>query len=282
MKKPNEISAAEAFALILSSIKNQGYHLVDSPDERNRISSDIDYVYKTKSGRKGQVAAEHTIVESFEGQLAYVNQSYDIAAEINAICKGKIPPERYFFLAIPDGLVKSLDRPGRTAFVDQISPMVGKECFHLRIDEYSKIPFHEYEIWLVCRGSHPDMNGNVYRIPNAPDQGDTLQRQRLARSLAAKLPNLRKYKLKGFSTALLLEDISGGLSNIGFHGRSIKLLHRIAMRLFVNYVVVFASNNQRMIVGNVWKENRNWYDNVPYARRFHFTYDPDGKMHIGA
>ncbi len=265
MKKANETSAAEAFALVLSAINNKVYRLLDSPDEKNRVTSDIDYVYASASGRGSHVAAEHTIVESFEGQLAYVNQSFDVAAEINTICKGKIPPDRYFFLAIPDLLVRSLDRPRRTAFVEHISSVIAKECLHLQEDGHTKIPFNEHDIWLMCRGSHPEMNGNVFRIPKAPEEGDTLQRQRLARALTMKLPNLCKYKLKGFTTALLLEDISGGLSNIGFHGRSIKVLHRIAIRFFVNYVVVFASNNQRMIVGNVWKENGRWYGNVPYA-----------------
>lgn len=281
MKKANEINAAEAFALVLSSINRVSYHLIDSPDERNRESSDIDFVYAVDSERKRKVAAEHTIVESYEGQLAYVNQSFDIAAEINNSCKDSIPAGFYYFVAIPDDLVASLDRPRRTDFVKQISPIIAKECAHLRIDGYSKIPFHEYEIWLMCRGSHPEMNGNVYRIPKAPNEGDILQPQRLARSIAAKLPNLCKYRLKGYSAALLLEDISGGLSNIGFHGQSIRLMHRLLIRLFVDYVVVFSSNNQRMIVGNVWKVKRNWYTNVPYERRFHFTYDPNGKMLIG-
>jgi hypothetical protein len=281
MKKANEISATEAFALVLSSINKLSYHLIDSPDERNRESSDIDCVHAVDSETKRKVAAEHTIVESFEGQLAYVNQSFDIAAEININCQGSIPAEFYYFLAIPDDLVASLDRPRRIDFVKQISPIIAKECAHLQIDGYSKIPFLEYEIWLMCRGSHPEMNGKLYRIPKAPNEGDTLQRQRLARSIAAKLPNLRKYRLKGYSTALLLEDISGGLSNIGIHGQSIRLVHRLSIRLFVDYIVVFASHNQRMIVGNVWKEKRHWYANVPYERKFHFTYDPNGKMLIG-
>ena len=281
MKKPNEISAADAFSQVLSNISSLTYDLIDSPDEKNRQSSDIDFVYAANSKRKRKVAAEHTIVESFEGQLAYVNQSFDIAAEININCKRSIPENFYYFLTIPDDLVASFNRSLRNYFVQNISPLICRECTHLRMGEYSKIPFNEYEIWLMCRGSHPEMNGNVYRIPQAPNEGGILQRQRLARSIASKLPKLCKYKLKGYSTALLLEDISGGLTNIGFHGQSIKFMHRLLIWLFVDYVVVFGSNKQRMIVGNVWKEKFNWHADVPYERRFNFTYDSHGKMLIG-
>ncbi len=281
MKKNNELNAAAAFSLILSAITGSTYRLIESPDEQNRKTSDIDYVFGTSAETKRLVAAEHTIVESFEGEIGYVNRSFDIVSEINALCHASIPSDRYFFLVVPDGLVSSLDRPKRKAFVAEISPTIEKECMPLRIDEHVKIPFKGHQLWLMCKGKHPDMNGNVFRSPKAPENGELLQRRRLARSLVEKLPKLCKYKLKGFSTALLLEDISGGLSGIGFHGKSLQLLHRIAIRLFVDYVVVFASYNGRMVVGNVWKEKSLWHRNVPYPRRYHFRIEPDGTMLLG-
>jgi len=280
MKKNNEHNAATAFSLILSAITGSTYSLIESPDEQNRKTSDIDYVFGTSAGTKRLVAAEHTIVESFEGEIGYVKWSFDIVAEINALCHAAIPSDRYFFLTIPDGLVSSLDSSKRKAFVAEISPTIEVGCTRLRIDEHAKILFKDHELWLMCKGSHPDMNGNVFRIPKAPENGELLQRRRLARSLVKKLPKLCKYKLKRFSTALLLEDISGGLSGIGFHGKSLQLLHRIAIRLFVDYVVVFASHNGCMVVGNVWKEKRLWHKNVPYPRRYHFRIEPDGTMLI--
>jgi hypothetical protein len=278
MKKNNEHNAAAAFSLILSAITGNTYSLIESPDEQNRKTSDIDYVFGTPTGMKRLVAAEHTIVESFEGEIGYGNRSFDIVAEINALCHAAIPSDRYFFLTIPDGLVNSLDRPKRKAFVAEISPTIGEGCARLRIDEHAKVSFKDHELWLMCKGNHPDMNGNVFRILKAPENGELMQRRRLARSLVEKLPKLCKYKLKRFSTALLLEDISGGLSGIGFHGKSLQLLHRIAIQLFVDYVVVFASYNGCMVVGNVWKEKRLWHKNVPYPRRYHFRIEPDGTM----
>lgn len=278
MKKTNEGNAATAFCLILSAITGKEYRLIQSPDEDNRQTPDIDYVFGVASGTNRPVAAEHTIVESFERQIGYVNRSFDIVADINDRCHANIPKDRYFFLAVPDGLVTSLDRPKRIAFVAEITPTIEKECLRLEIDEHIKIPFKGEELWLMCEGSHPDMNGNVLRIPKAPENGEVLQRRRLARSLAEKLPKLLRYKLKGFLTAVLLEDVSGGLSNIGFHGKSVQLLQRIVIRLFVDYVVVFASNAGHMIVGNVWKEKGLWHRNVPYPRRYHFRSEPDGRI----
>ena len=85
MKKNNEHNAATAFSLILSAITGSTYSLIESPDEQNRKTSDIDYVFGTSAGTKRLVAAEHTIVESFEGEIGYVKWSFDIVAEINAL-----------------------------------------------------------------------------------------------------------------------------------------------------------------------------------------------------
>jgi len=280
MKKKNEHSAAVAFSLILSAITGEACALIESPDEQNRRTPDIDYVFGLASKTNCFVAAEHTIVEDFEGQIWYVNRSFDIVSEINDCCRATLPIDRYFFLVVPDRLVNSLDKPARNAFVAKIYPTIANECMRLEIDEHTKILFKGHELWLMCKGDHPDMNGNVFRIPKAPENGKALQRHRLTRSLNEKLPKLCKYKLKGFSTALLLEDISGGLSGIGFHGKSVRLLHRLVIRVFVDYVVVFASNDGRMVVGNVWKEKRLWHKNVPYPRRYHFRTESDGTMFL--
>ena len=77
------------------------------------------------------------------------------------------------------------------------------------------------------------------------------------------LPKLTKYKDEpGFKTALLLEDVAGtlrGSTLSGYEGLE-----------EVDYIVVFVSNEGRMIIGNVWKERSVWYSSVPSNRRFSF------------
>ena len=280
MKKPNEESACQAFSLILAQITGRPYRLREAPDETNRATKDIDYIFAAPGSRR-EVAAEHTIVESFEGQLAYVNKAFDIVAEINALCKNSLPKDHFYFLAIPDALIHSLDRPGRARFVSEMAPLVAGKSRRLRNEKHVTLRYHEHEIWFLHRGSHPEMNGNVYHVQRTPDQAGLLVRLRLARALNQKLPKLLRYRLTGFTTALLLEDISGALSGLGGNASSVGMLHRVAMWLLVDYLVVFASNNQHMVVGNVWKEHWRWHRNVPYSRRYHFTYDKDGKMNVG-
>jgi len=72
-----------------------------------------------------------------------------------------------------------------------------------------------------------------------------------------------KYKERGFKTALLLEDVAGTLRGSTLSAREIGLDE-------VDYIVVLVSNEDRMIIGNVWKERSVWYSSVPSNRRFSF------------
>jgi hypothetical protein len=72
-----------------------------------------------------------------------------------------------------------------------------------------------------------------------------------------------KYKKLGFKTALMLEDVAGTLSGSILRGYESKLEE-------VDYIVVFVSNEERMIIGKVWKEGSVWYSFLPYDRRFSF------------
>jgi hypothetical protein len=72
-----------------------------------------------------------------------------------------------------------------------------------------------------------------------------------------------KYKDRGFKTALLLEDVAGTLRGSTLNGYENRLEE-------VDYIVVFVSNEERMIIANVWKEGSVWDSSVPINRRFSF------------
>ena len=72
-----------------------------------------------------------------------------------------------------------------------------------------------------------------------------------------------KYKEQGFKTALLLEDVAGTLRGSTLSGYENSLEE-------VDYIVVFVSNEERMIIGNVWKERSVWHSFLPGNRRFSF------------
>jgi len=269
MKKVNEENACNAFIEILEKVTGVQYEKQSSPDEQNSTSPEIDYILISKDDRSHKIAVEHTIVESFEGQIPYGRQSYDVVERINVQCQGMLPTDRYYFLAIPHPLNNSLRRRRKRRFVKEISLWVSDTAKTLTEDQWSSRIYDDQRVTLTCCGSHPEMNGNVHRIQERPSEGENLKRVRFRRAIKDKLPKLRKYKREGITTALLLEDISGAL--IFDHQALWKALptdHRRSIRRFVDYVIILVSNNQQMIVGNVWKEKTSLYSTIPHHRRF--------------
>jgi len=274
MKKENEQSACEAFIAILNTLTGIQYVKRESPDELNRRTPDVDFLLVSVGDESDAIAVEHTVLESFEGQIGYVNRSYDVVGSINAGCKKKIPADRYYFLAIPPIIVDSLVGNNRSRFVGNLSSWVAESAQRLVINSHTQTDYEGHKITLMCSGSHPQLNGNVWRAPQQPENHEIMQTQRLIRAIGDKLPKLRQYKKRGFKTALLLEDIAAIPSTIARRGHGMSSDERRDVRSTVDYIVVLASNKGRMIVGNVWKEKSIWHSSIPYDRRFSFRQMP--------
>jgi hypothetical protein len=268
MKKPNELNACAAFITILRSLTDIEDWEFESPDEVNRSTRDVDFVLFSRSNKNDKIAVEHTIVESFDGQIEYVNRSYDIVDLINAGCRKRLPGDHYYILAVPPIIVDSLVRKSsREQFVSYLSSWVVETAPKLLlVDSCIQTEYEGHKITLMCGGDCERLNGNVGRIPQQPENQKILQHDRLGRAVRDKLPKLMKYKKPGFKTALLLEDVAGTLSvsTLRSCGISLEKLEE------VDYIVVFVSNKDQMIIGNVWKERSVWYSFVPSNRRFSF------------
>ena len=269
MKKINEENACSAFLEIFPYITGVRYDNKESPDERNSDGPDVDYLLTPRSPKLPLVVVEHTILESFEGEMTYVIRSHDIVKEIDATCHGKLPVDRYFILVIPDTLVHTLRKSAKTQFVEDVSLWVVSEAKKLKHDDYIAQEYKEHNIILMCGGSHPDINGTVGRMPTQPKHHIELREERLWISISHGLGKFQKYKLAGYDTVLLLEDISGAFHTSALQGNEIAAARRRLVNALVDYIVVFASHNNRMIVGNIWKEKQSWYAQIPYNRRFH-------------
>jgi hypothetical protein len=265
MKRLNELNAREALITILKSLTDIEYVVSGSPDEVNRSTPDVDFVLASSSDENDKIAVEHTIVESFDGQIEYVNRSYDIVDLINAGCRKRLPGDRYYILAVPPIIVDSLVRKrSRELFVSNLSSWIVDTAPKLLLaDNYMQTEYEGQKITLTCGGDCERLNGNVGRIPQQPENQKALQHDRLGRAVRDKLSKLMKYKKLGFKTALMLEDVAGTLSGSILRGYESKLEE-------VDYIVVFVSNEERMIIGKVWKEGSVWYSFLPYDRRFSF------------
>jgi hypothetical protein len=270
MKKQNELNARESFITILKSLTDIEYNAeLKSPDEINRRTPDVDFVLVSRIDEKDRIAVEHTIIESFDKQIRYVKKWRDIVCSVNAGCRQRIPPDRYYFLAAPPIIVDSLDEKSRVRFVSYLSSWVMETApKQLLVDSYIQTEYEGHKITLICSGDHAHLNGNVWGMPQEPEDQKALQSERLRRAVETKVPKLTKYKERGgFKTALLLEDVAGTLR--GSTLRGYECLEE------VDYVVVFVSNEDKMIIGNVWKERSVWYSSVPGNRRFPQT----GNLH---
>jgi hypothetical protein len=270
-KKPNELNARASFITILKSLTDIEYVASGSPDEENRCTKDIDFVLVSSINERDKIAVEHTTVQSFDGQIEYLNRSWDIVGSVNDGCRERIPGDRYYSLAVPPAIVDSLvTKRSRELFVSYLSSWVADTAPKLLlVDSYEQKEYEGHRITLMCLGDATEqLNGKVGRMPEAPEDQKARQRERLGRAVNAKLPKLTKYKEQGFKTALLLEDVAGTLPGSTLSGYGLEE---------VDYVVVFVSNEDRMIIGNVWKEGSVWYSSVPGNRKFKFPREPQHK-----
>lgn len=261
-KKPNEKDACERFIEILKCITDVDYKVTDSPDQSNRNTPDVDFVLASSSDENDKIAVEHTTVQSFEGQIKYAKRWRDIVSSVNTGCEERIPPDRYYFLTAPPKMVNSLVGKSRKLFVSHFSSWVVEITPKLlEADSYVRTEYEGQVITLMCSGDHAQLNGNVWGMPEQPEDQKDLHNKRLETAVEHGLLKLRKYKA-GLKTALLLEDVAGTL-----RGSTLSSYEGLEE---VDYVVVFVSNEDRMIIGKVWKERAVWYSFVPGNRRFCF------------
>jgi hypothetical protein len=262
--KPNEQDACKHFIEILKSLTGTEYVELERPDELNRSTPDVELVLVSSSNQNDKIAVEHTRVQSFDGQIKYLNRSWDIVSSVNAGCRERIPANRCYFLAVPPTVVDSLvSKRSRELFVRDLSSWVVETAPKLLLAD-SSIQHEGYKITLKCIGDCGKWNGNVGRMPQGADDTKSVQNE-LERAVRHGLLKLAKYKSKpGFKTALLLEDVAGTLK-----GDTLSSHEGLEE---VDYIVVFVSNEAQMIIGNVRQEGSIWHSFVPSNRRFSRTH----------
>lgn len=264
MKKPNEINALNALLEILPYLVGSDLRLIESPDDTNSHSPEVDFILESTSGDGLLFAVEHTVVESFKGQTTYVRRSFDIAERINIACKGKLPLDRFFILGLPYRLVESLRKKSIDKFINLMLPWILSSATNLHEDEFRYTKYDDEEILLTCGGSSPEVNGTIFRIPVAPKNENNLTVKSLQLAISHGIAKLAKYKELGHKTILVLENISG----IVHPSMLITLEKAMKISNTIDYIIEFVSNRNRMIVSNIWKENETLYSKVPYSRRF--------------
>lgn len=268
MKRQNEVNAMEALLQIMPFVTGMKYRYDRSPDDEISQKKEVDYVLTNQNKGQPSLAVEHTIVEAFRGQITYVNRSFAIVSGIAERCNGKLPLDRYYILSVSDALVESLRKRAIQRFIEIVTPWVIETAPTLRIDDFANFSYENSRVLLICGGSHPKANGTIGRIPRRPDDQKNRAVQSLWFAIEHGLNKFSQYKQNRYDTVLCLQDISGEiypstLSEIEDDPEKKDLITRL-----IDYIVVFASVDDRMIVGSVWKEHSLRFNLIPYNRRF--------------
>jgi hypothetical protein len=244
------------------------YECESCPDEGATKGPEADFILKSTCVGMIRMAVEHTVIPG--GLRGYAIWSYERAEEINRLCQGKIPADRYYYISAPHALINSLKYKKRQkALHEALALWITQQAPQLRIDESVQCSYECYKITLTCGGTHPLWNGKVGRMPECPADVTTFQKVAFDTAIRHGLDKLRKYKCnpsESFETVLLLEDVAGLQ-----HQRITKGLtssEKAQIGEYIDYIVVLQSNQDQMIVGNVWKENETWHGFIPANRRF--------------
>ena len=269
--KKNEKNACNAFIKILEQILDVVYEVKCRPEEKNRNTQDVDFILapKNESDQYLKIAVEHTIVEAHEKQFQYVIQLKGIEKELDQKCRGKLPIDYCFSLTAPPSLIAGMNKKDRNKFVEEMSSWIPDVAKSLTTNKQSTRLYNEHEVSLWCVGSCIGLNGTVGTISTRPYEAEEERQKRFRRAVKEKLPKLITYKEKGFVTALLLEDVSFSHSHPGDDMKDIiPDQYHTEFRSKIDYVVIFISQKEKMIVGLVWKEKSQLYSEIPDNRRF--------------
>ena len=271
-KKKNETNACNAFIEIIEKLKGVKYKISSIPDEENGNTKDIDFILAPtdKKDQSPKIAVEHTTVERHEKQIDYVKQLGFIEKEIVQECQEKLPNNYFFQLIVPPSLAIGMNNKKRDKFITEMLSWIPNAAKSLTTDRQSSRLYNEHEVLLWCAGSSPEFNGTIGTMATDPEKPKKEKQDRFCRAIKDKLPKLIKYKDKGFVTALLLEDVGISHSNPGDNlDDLVPNQYRSDFQSKIDYVVIFVSNRDKMIVGLIWKEGTKIYHDIPENRRFH-------------
>jgi hypothetical protein len=268
MKKKNELNACNALIRILEKTAGARYECDSCPDEGASKGKEPDFILKPTRAGMIRMAVEHTVVP--DGLYDYVVRLYDRAEEINKLCQGKIPADRFYYITAPRALINSLtNNKRRKAFREGLAFWITQQAPLLHIDKSVQGSYECYKITLTCGGSHPLRNGTVGRIPECPTDVATSQKEAFDAAIRHGLPKLRKYKCnrsESFETALLLEDVAGLQHERIMDGLTVSEKSQIEES--IDYIVVLASLESQMITGYIWKDQETWHRFIPASKRF--------------
>ena len=267
LKKKNEIHALESVVTLFRhlGILSGDPERILYPDEENSTSEDIDCIVELNRQR---IAIEHSVIEYYPGQLVYANNSFEFMNEINDLVGGILSNDLHYILLIDPYLIIDKRKPEMKKLAIKIQEEFIANIDIIGIEKMHVFFYNNLPVSIFCDSIDGIQNGKVYRAQTSPSVNLEIKTtERVRVFFEKKLPKLIRYRLKGYSTLLVIEDISGRFMT-QIDRKMIGLWNWLRCFLFVDYIIIFVSINNQMVVANLWKKKYHWPKFTPMERRF--------------
>jgi hypothetical protein len=135
------------------------------------------------------------------------------------------------------------------------------------------LPDAGQDVWLQCRWSDKELNGNVITGLLAPKSLDQKRSERYEKIFKDKLPKLRRYEECHCETILALEDIDIPLSNSMIAGKLLQRISRHHKSMLPMSIYYFSTKKKHIYDAWVIKEGDKWLENVANCGPFYDLYE---------
>ena len=196
--------------------------------ERDRIGPPVEYRFELGDQH---YALEHTIVEPFEDEMQAGTHFFDFIEPIQDEIGQTLPRPGIYFAVLPlsptagmkpkerlkaQRVVVEWIREKSAELYDRMPEMEPQDRYGDEFWVREKPPGLGFEITLsrtMLRDVPPKIDGKLYFKRLAPQNGESLRKARLERSLDDKCPKLAACRAEGARTVLILENGDISLTN---------------------------------------------------------------------
>ena len=213
-RKDHQREVCEAVIRLMEARKGESLTVVGAPDESDRSRKAVDlHIRSTRQ----EYHVEHTLVESFPGQIADGCRIMDLLAPLEKSLEGMLP-KGHFTLTVASGATAGATDIGRiqTAlerWVLEKAPLLSVQALKRNTYErYRGVPEDvPFEVVLSC---DPRLDDRFYIYRFAPAEIEGLRRERIRVALDSKCPKLQDAKVRLSScSVLILESNDIALAN---------------------------------------------------------------------
>ena len=164
----NEIDAVNCFIDILGKIYKIKYVIDKRPDEENRITKDVDFIIKS-ADNSDRIAVEHTIIESFIGQIEYVNTHKDIIQQVENELVDELPKDRYFIISVDHNLFKNRSKKSKMQLKKLLEIKILESAKKLQIGEYRNLDIMHSPCIIQCKKGNSILPNGLIPIQLSPE-----------------------------------------------------------------------------------------------------------------